>query len=422
MINKEPIQFNGEVFINSDDVDTMQYIDYHKVKLKLDEVLPLQFMKELKYRGIINRFIKVLFDQKIKTEKIIYYRDNSMNFLEFMVNVFAWDKSYDSFYIWHKKIFLESPSYWAKFNSDSITSYWRKKFNNYIENYIPIEIDYEISDDQILSILEGGFNLRKNEFPYKDITNVNHNKWKYKFFSELDIDHINNIINNSSDVYLEALLKLELKRRTKSELPDGVDNSETVTDIDGNVYKTVQIGNQTWMAENLKVSRYRSGDLIPNVQDDEDWNNLKNDACCNYENNPDFDSEYGKLYNWLTVVDKRGLSPIGWHIPSDNEWQQLIDYLDGKDFSGGTLKETGTSHWKDSNELGTNESGFSALPGGYRLFEGTFCFLRHSGNWWSSTEFTSTSALCMSLYYGSSRTIRGKENKYCGFSVRCLRD
>ncbi len=138
----------------------------------------------------------------------------------------------------------------------------------------------------------------------------------------------------------------------------------TMTDQDGNTYKTITIGTQTWMAENLKTTKYRNGDPIPNVTDISEWYHLTTGAYCDYINTPGSDVTYGKLYNWHTVADSRNIAPTGWHVPSDAEWAILIEYLGGSDVAGGKLKETGTTHWYNPTTEATNESGFTGLPGG----------------------------------------------------------
>ena len=141
----------------------------------------------------------------------------------------------------------------------------------------------------------------------------------------------------------------------------------SVTDIEGNTYKTVKIGNKYWMAENLRVTHYQNGDSILNVTNHEQWFNLSSGAWCHYNNNSDYDKTYGKLYNGHAILDDRDLCPAGWHVPTDSEWDTLISKLGGKDIAGGKLKEKGTNHWKSPNAGATNESGFSALPAGGRF-------------------------------------------------------
>jgi uncharacterized protein (TIGR02145 family) len=196
----------------------------------------------------------------------------------------------------------------------------------------------------------------------------------------------------------------------------------TVTDIDGNVYNTVTIGTQVWMAENLKTSHYRNGDPIPQVTDSTQWENLGSGAWCYYNNDPANGTIYGKLYNWYTVNDPRDLAPQGWHIPTDAEWTTLTTFLGGGNVAGGKLKETGTSHWLSPNFGATNESGFTGLPGGYRWYLGTFVYVGNYGVWWSSTEDYTSNAWGRFLIYSGSYIYLGSSSKPIGFSVRCVKD
>lgn len=197
----------------------------------------------------------------------------------------------------------------------------------------------------------------------------------------------------------------------------------TMTDQDGNVYKTVTIGTQTWMAENLRTTKYNDGTAIPNVTGDGEWENLSTGAYCNYNNttNTDTVATYGRLYNWYAVNTGK-LAPKGWHVPTDAEWTELTDYLGGTSDAGGKLKETGTTHWNSPNTGATNETGFTALPGGYRGDNGTFYYVGGGGNWWSATESGTDGAWYRGVGYDVSNVGRGSDNKELGFSVRCLRD
>jgi uncharacterized protein (TIGR02145 family) len=174
----------------------------------------------------------------------------------------------------------------------------------------------------------------------------------------------------------------------------------SVTDIGGNVYQTIKIGDQWWMMENLKVTHYRNGDPIPHVTDGGTWKGLSTGAYCNYGNDPGNVETYGRLYNWYAVDDSRSIAPEGWHVPTDEEWKQLEMYLGMSQGQaddtgwrgtneGGKLKETGTTHWQSPNTGATNESGFSALPGGYRGYDGYFYTMGFTANFWSSTELYS---------------------------------
>jgi uncharacterized protein (TIGR02145 family) len=148
--------------------------------------------------------------------------------------------------------------------------------------------------------------------------------------------------------------------------------AQTVKDIDGNVYKTITIGTQVWMAENLRTTKLDDGKIVPLVTDDKIWAGLNTPAYCWYTNNaPENKNKYGALYNWYTVSTNK-LCPRGWHVPTDAEWKTLITNLGGESVAGGKLKEKGTSHWQSPNAGATNETGFTALPSGERKQSGVF--------------------------------------------------
>jgi len=196
----------------------------------------------------------------------------------------------------------------------------------------------------------------------------------------------------------------------------------TVSDIDGNEYQTVKIGDQWWMAENLNVVRYRNGDAIPNVTDNTEWWNLSTGAFCEYNNDIINVATYGRLYNWFAVDDSRNIAPTGWHVPTDDEWQILVDFLGGNSTAGGKMKETGTAHWSSPNAGATNSSGFSALPGGHCSFDGSFYNMSTFAEFWSSRESNSSSAWFRALGFDFPVIDRGDNGKKLGFSVRCIRD
>ena len=206
----------------------------------------------------------------------------------------------------------------------------------------------------------------------------------------------------------------------------------SVTDIDGNVYKTIQIGTQIWMAENLKVLRYRNGDPINKVTNNTSWTALTSGAYCYYNNDEvTYKAVYGALYNWYAVADNRNIAPVGWHIPTDSEWQTLVDSLGGDYNVGGPLKEIGTSHWNGGNpqNLGaSNSSGFTALPGGWRSNQsdndGKFYFVSSGGAWWSTgeSELNHEWVWIRELYGDLLAVGHNPYPKQYGFSVRCVRD
>jgi uncharacterized protein (TIGR02145 family) len=203
-----------------------------------------------------------------------------------------------------------------------------------------------------------------------------------------------------------------------------------VTDIDGNIYKTLIIGEQEWMVENLKTTRYNNGDPIPNVMDAAEWSTLTTGAWCYYNNDEANDDIYGKLYNWYAVEDPHNLCPTGWHVPSDEEWTSLTDYLGGESVAGGKMKtrgtiEAGTGLWKHPNTEATNLSGFSGLPGGYRFGSGGFDFFGEMGLWWTPTMDTirpERGAWGRYLTYNGGNVNRGHGPLQSGFCVRCVRD
>ena len=190
--------------------------------------------------------------------------------------------------------------------------------------------------------------------------------------------------------------------------------------------KEVTIGKQVWMTQNLNVDKFRNGDPIPEAKTDEEWSKAGENgepAWCYYNNNPDNGDRYGKLYNWYAVNDPRGLAPEGWKIPSDEEWSRLADFLGGESVAGTKMKST--DFWADyggKSGNGTNESGFSGLPGGFRYSTGPFSYIGKNGHWWSSTEYFTNYAWYRNLIYGSGSVLRGANGKGDGFSVRCLRD
>ncbi|HRZ48558.1 MAG TPA: FISUMP domain-containing protein [Bacteroidales bacterium] len=194
------------------------------------------------------------------------------------------------------------------------------------------------------------------------------------------------------------------------------------TDTDGNHYPVVSIGTQTWMAENLKTSRYNNGTAIPVVTDSTAWVSLSTGACCWYNNDSaTYAATYGSLYNWH-AVNNGNLCPTGWHVPTDAEWTVLTDFLGGESVAGGPLKETDTLHWNSPNTGATNSSGFTALPGGYRNYgNGHFNHVGYHGYWWSSSAYLSTYAWFRRLYYIGSNVTRDFYSKTYGFSVRCIK-
>jgi uncharacterized protein (TIGR02145 family) len=199
------------------------------------------------------------------------------------------------------------------------------------------------------------------------------------------------------------------------------ENNIIVPDIDGDSYNGVQIGTQFWTTKNLNISKYRNGDEIPQVQDAAEWAALTTGAWCYYENKEENGITYGKLYNWFAVNDPRGLAPEGFHIPSDEEWNCLTEYLGGENVAGGKMKEKGKVHWAEPNKKANNTSGFTGLPGGECNYNGTFWCLGEIGWWWSSSD-DETEGMSINLNSDNGIAQVYYFDKTSGFSVRCLKD
>lgn len=194
-----------------------------------------------------------------------------------------------------------------------------------------------------------------------------------------------------------------------------------VIDIDGNEYPVIKIGSQIWMASNLKTKTYRNGEPVSNVKDYAAWQILSTGAWCDYDNDSINGNTFGHLYNWFAVNDSRNIAPLGWHIPSDSEWDVLVAHLGGASIAGGKLKDSSYDFWLSPNVSATNESGFNALPSGFSNSRGwnmyTYCY------WWSSTEYNATQAWYRFLH--NDEAIVGRtynHTKNLGFSIRCIKD
>lgn len=189
----------------------------------------------------------------------------------------------------------------------------------------------------------------------------------------------------------------------------------SIVDIDGNVYHSVNIGNQIWMVENLKTTKYRDGTPITNITDDMEWTFLSTGAYCDYDNNVNNSTLYGRLYNCYAVNNSKNLAPTGWHVPTREEWDILIEFLGGIEVAGKKLKDIGT----------TDSFGFSALPAGRRtdFFVG-FEDLGSFGYWWSANEYfmSSFTYYCVSLYFEGNGVYFDDDYSGCGLSVRCIKD
>ncbi len=213
----------------------------------------------------------------------------------------------------------------------------------------------------------------------------------------------------------------------------------TVTDADGNVYSTIKIGNQTWMAENLITTKYRNGDLIPGMNDNSKWNKLSTGAQCVYNTVYESNStkKFGRFYNYYAVTDARNIAPQGWHVPTDAEWQVLINYLISNKGTANSVTQAmaAKTDWQESivpNSIGfldletftslNNTSGFSALPSGFRGDYGEFSYVENFTAWWSADMNDKATAWFRSMSYYSTSTGRNFYDKHFGLSVRCVKN
>jgi len=194
--------------------------------------------------------------------------------------------------------------------------------------------------------------------------------------------------------------------------------ADVLEDIDGNLYNSVLVGTQIWMAENLKVTRYRNGDPIDNL-DNIDWANTIEGAY--YDGYAEL---LGNHYNWYSVADSRNIAPAGWHVPTNAEWQILVNYLGGSDVAGGKLKSEGTEQWESPNQGATNESGFSAIPAGYLNSSTTYYGANSVARFWTSTLYFETSAYRYSLTSLQSSVVASYNSisDGLGYSIRCVKD
>ncbi|MCK4813368.1 MAG: fibrobacter succinogenes major paralogous domain-containing protein, partial [Candidatus Marinimicrobia bacterium] len=265
-------------------------------------------------------------------------------------------------------------------------------WNNKLETEVDGSVTNEIQD--LANVLAAGTDANSN-----NITNL--------------ADPVNDqdaVTKTYVDALIEKISELEIL-------------TTTFKDFDGNLYSAIKIGNQIWMAENLKTTHYANGDTIPdgsgeaNISgqvDPEYWFAYNNDTNNVYT--------YGRLYTWYTVINSANICPDGWRVPSDADWTQLTDYLGGPSIAGGKLKETGTTHWNSPNTGAINETGFTALPDGYRYFNGAFNYIGTYGYWWASTELNASSAWNINMDYDNAGTKRSFNNKKFGLSVRCIMD
>jgi uncharacterized protein (TIGR02145 family) len=292
------------------------------------------------------------------------------------------------------------------------------------------EIQYLSLDDTILSLSDSNFILLNDELSENEIQNleIEDNKIKISnseafvnltFQMELNIK----VSETNDTLYLDTLNSIKIpnisnfnNKGLNSEL-----NYNEIYDIEGNMYKTILIGNQEWMAENLKASKFSNGDNITLLFDTYAWNTT-NQAVYTYINNEIENSSFGFLYNWKVASDLRNVCPNGWRVPNENDWFNLEVYLGGESIAGGKLKSKNKTFWSLPNIMADNSSGFSAQPFGYRNDKGEFKEFKNSGYWWSSSENFAYSGWIRLLNHNDSRLRRSNYTKNSGCNIRCVKD
>ncbi len=303
-----------------------------------------------------------------------------------------------------------------------------------------------VADPENGGTVTGGGNFQEGE--QVNIIATPNTGWEFVDWTG-DTDHVENPDSANTTVTMPAYdISLVANFEEKIIYGDGV------TDIDGNEYVTVIIGDQEWMAENLRVSKYNNGDAIPTGLSNIEWENTTNGAYAIYDHNAsntdginsyeEMVAAYGKLYNWYAVNDSRGLCPEGWHVPGDVDWTQLVNYVASQGFPNGNVTNGAGNALKScrqvnsplegcntfehprwnshSTHYGFDEFGFSALPGGRRYPAGSFSHLGTRGRWWSSTEHSSPTAWGRSMVLDDGVVAPYGGNKALGFSLRCVRD
>lgn len=268
------------------------------------------------------------------------------------------------------------------------------------------------------------YGLNPNPFRHNESVTIEMGPGDADFSAEMTglmLDTVYYVVAFATNASGTALGEVKSFRTDNVPAPIHFNNDVTygsVTDIDGNTYRTVTIGTQTWMAENLKTTHYSDGTPIPLMDDENEWAYTNAEGYCWYLNDEtNFKDVYGALYKQGAVITGQ-LCPAGWHVPSHNEWVVLVDYLGGHEVAGGKLKEAGTTHWIGSNEGASNETGFTALPGGKRFISATFADLGAIGSYWDGDNemrglmFTSNNATAWYAGFASGY----------GVSIRCIQD
>ena len=311
------------------------------------------------------------------------------------------------------EVYVPENTYYMYFLVDPNTI---KFMNGSVDNTLNFEFG---SSKKSLEFEDGtSYRIKKLTINKLDLVDLDGNKYYFELKPLLDV---NSLEQNSQPLFKLFSSVDDVTQTIGKPGPN-------ITDSEGNSYKTVTIGTQQWMAENLKVSKYSDGTTIPNITNNTQWDNTSTGAWAYYNNDAANNAKYGKLYNWYAVSKtsngNKNVCPTGWHVPTDAEWTVLTDYLGGESVAGGKMKEVGTTSWNSPNTDAINTSLFTGLPGGYRSSNGYYDDIGKGGSWWSSTENDTYQyhPLTCSLYGSYSFVGRGSCFERYGLSVRCLRD
>ncbi len=223
------------------------------------------------------------------------------------------------------------------------------------------------------------------------------------------------VVNFVKSLFIQSVILFSLLNPVSSQ------TGNNVTDIDGNVYRIVKIGDKTWMAENLRTTRFNDGTAIPLVTEQNAWIILSSPAYCWYNNDTVYKASYGALYNGFAINTEK-LCPAGWHISTDADWYALVEFLGGESNAGGKLKSTDVRYWINPNTGATNESGFAALPGGTRYGNGLFFSIKSIGSWWTLNKTNTLNGYYRSLNNASITVTRNYTDLTFGNSVRCVKN
>jgi uncharacterized protein (TIGR02145 family) len=304
-------------------------------------------------------------------------------------------------------------------------AYATNKFELTVTKLNEVEAILKSTNPRVMYLKIMAQNAIINNNPYKDfeiLKNIRYLSAKYL----KDYENVPNNEDKYRDIY-------KISEALNANYPKTLDEFNKI--VKKEQEKTLTICSQVWLKKNLDVSSYSDGTQIPQVTDPKIWADLKTGAWCNYNNDPSYETVYGKLYNWYAVAGiydaaslvnsalRKKLSPDGFHIPTDSEWARLFECLGGSELAGGKIKEINTLHWLSPNKGATNDSGFKGLPGGRRnAYDGTFSSIGYTSNWWSLTEESSSTAWYSNISNYGSDASHGFDSDNSGLSVRCVKN